>query len=616
MAAVAESQERGAPSGSKLNVESETDDAATRLRDAIISGSVETVTELLNRHPDIIETPDFEGHTPLHLAVEHAKLSIIPVLLDNDANIEVVDSDGRTVLHRAARQGNVDLARLLLERGANVEAISREGERPLWIAAKLGNEPVARLLLDCAANIESVNDQTGTTALYEAVTRGDISIVQLLLDNGADADATASEKKQKQPQIPLPHRATPFHPGMAKGAAPPRPPGLGLGGGWVPPAAYARPGGRIKTTKKKKAGGGISPWIPGKGWDEAEKKRKTLLELAEEEAKQSRPRPRPPPPPDFHHVPPPPPPPYHLGPRVSDGAAGPPETIKFRDAVGRRFNFPFHLCSTWNGMEDLIRQAFIGIDVLAPLVAQGKYDLCGPDGGIILPAVWESVIQPGWAIQMLMWPPESGPLDQGASVVPPAKGQPQPPPPNLKGGIKKPTPLFEAMIRGDLELVKLLLRHGADTALKDHLGQLSLDELSEEKRKEIANLLNSGSLLEGPSIGKPRQKDIETRARFSRALPAPRHDPEKMAACRSFEVSMMEFHLDGRERRYSKSASIYELLYGIGPQGVRASERPEDLIDRKPEFTWYHIPANNVGILCISSSEPSISTISQEFFRG
>ncbi|KAI7775495.1 hypothetical protein LA080_006738 [Diaporthe eres] len=53
------------------------------------------------------------------------------------------------------------------------------------------------------------------------------------------------------------------------------------------------------------------------------------------------------------------------------------EPIKFKDAVGRKFNFPWHLCATWT--------------------------VC-PDGEIILPVVWEKVIQPGWQINMVMWP--------------------------------------------------------------------------------------------------------------------------------------------------------------------------------------------------------------------
>ncbi|KAK5119969.1 hypothetical protein LTR85_007045 [Meristemomyces frigidus] len=78
--------------------------------------------------------------------------------------------------------------------------------------------------------------------------------------------------------------------------------------------------------------------------------------------------------------------------------------ISFKDAVGRKFGFPWHLAKTWKGMEPLIKHAFLHVDVIGEHVHQGHYDLSGPDGKIILPQVWDSVVQPGWAVAMHMWP--------------------------------------------------------------------------------------------------------------------------------------------------------------------------------------------------------------------
>ncbi|KAL6399891.1 uncharacterized protein AUP68_17300 [Ilyonectria robusta] len=78
--------------------------------------------------------------------------------------------------------------------------------------------------------------------------------------------------------------------------------------------------------------------------------------------------------------------------------------IKFKDAVGRKFSFPFHLCQTWQGMEALIKQAFLHVDVLGPHVEEGHYDIVGLNDEIILPSVWEKVIKPGWSLTMVMWP--------------------------------------------------------------------------------------------------------------------------------------------------------------------------------------------------------------------
>jgi hypothetical protein len=45
---------------------------------------------------------------------------------------------------------------------------------------------------------------------------------------------------------------------------------------------------------------------------------------------------------------------------------------------------------------------------------EGHYDLIGPNGEIILPQVWETMIEPDWAVTMHMWPvPEKPPGPPG-----------------------------------------------------------------------------------------------------------------------------------------------------------------------------------------------------------
>ncbi len=104
-------------------------------------------------------------------------------------------------------------------------------------------------------------------------------------------------------------------------------------------------------------------------------------------------------------------------------------------------------------MEELIKQAFMHVDVIGPHVLEGHYDLIGPNGEIILPQVWETMIEPGWSISMHMWPmPEKTPTPAGPSPGhhfdprerrPGSRhesrhhgrgGPPMPPPPNHRGG--------------------------------------------------------------------------------------------------------------------------------------------------------------------------------------
>lgn len=88
-------------------------------------------------------------------------------------------------------------------------------------------------------------------------------------------------------------------------------------------------------------------------------------------------------------------------------------------------------------MDYLIRQAFLHVEVIGPHVAEGHYDLVGPNGEIILPQVWETVLEPDWTVTMHMWPmpeppkpEELPPLDAIVEVPPPDdKSAPPPPPP-------------------------------------------------------------------------------------------------------------------------------------------------------------------------------------------
>ncbi|KAH6894640.1 hypothetical protein B0T10DRAFT_258214 [Thelonectria olida] len=134
--------------------------------------------------------------------------------------------------------------------------------------------------------------------------------------------------------------------------------------------------------------------------------------------------------------------------------------IQFKDAVGRKFKFPFHRVKTWEGMKTLITSAFVQVDVLGPHVLEGHYDLVAPEGDIILPEIWEDIIEPDMAVTMTMWPmdklPPVGPkplqLPMGGMPPPggvwgeffsgkrPAKGQQPKQPPLKPDAPTPPTP--------------------------------------------------------------------------------------------------------------------------------------------------------------------------------
>jgi hypothetical protein len=99
-------------------------------------------------------------------------------------------------------------------------------------------------------------------------------------------------------------------------------------------------------------------------------------------------------------------------------------------------------------MENLITQAFLHVEIIGPHVAQGHYDLVGPHGEIVLPQVWDEMVEPDWAVTMHMWPMPELPKPRGPppppplgfSGPPPGARRSEPPPPPPPGWIGPPPP--------------------------------------------------------------------------------------------------------------------------------------------------------------------------------
>jgi hypothetical protein len=54
-------------------------------------------------------------------------------------------------------------------------------------------------------------------------------------------------------------------------------------------------------------------------------------------------------------------------------------------------------------MEYLIKQAFEHVERYGPYVDVGLYELIGPHGEIVDKSIWETVVEPAWTVQMVMW---------------------------------------------------------------------------------------------------------------------------------------------------------------------------------------------------------------------
>jgi hypothetical protein len=133
------------------------------------------------------------------------------------------------------------------------------------------------------------------------------------------------------------------------------------------------------------------------------------------------------------------------------------------------------------------------------------------------------------------------------------------------------------------EVIELLLAKGVDAKATDKHGRSATDLASQNK--EIELLLEDRRLLEGPS------ESIKDEWR----MPTPPDDPNVSNVCRNFRATLTEFFLiEGKERRSIEHASVYDVLYGQGPESILNDARPS-IVKEKRTCRWFHLPANNTA---------------------
>ncbi|XP_077300968.1 uncharacterized protein LOC143921515 [Arctopsyche grandis] len=147
-----------------------------------------------------VDSKNYYGKTPLHLAVKNKHLNIVKVLLDNEASVEAVDDNLDTPLHCASVFSDADIAIVLIEKGASIECKNADGDTPLHIASIFGNTHVMKVLIDKNADINSINN-SGDTPIQNATIRGKSDAVEFLIKKGANISI-----KGYRGQTPL-HRA-------------------------------------------------------------------------------------------------------------------------------------------------------------------------------------------------------------------------------------------------------------------------------------------------------------------------------------------------------------------------------------------------------------------------
>ena len=130
---------------------------------------------------------------PLLVAMVLAGTSLAYSQRHEDVNIS--DVDGTTPLQRAAYSDDLETAARLVRAGANVKTANRHGVTPLSLACLNGNAAMVELFLKSGADA-NVALPKGETALMTCSRTGKVDAVQALLAHGADVNARETSHGQ------------------------------------------------------------------------------------------------------------------------------------------------------------------------------------------------------------------------------------------------------------------------------------------------------------------------------------------------------------------------------------------------------------------------------------
>ena len=156
------------------------------IHDAAGIGKIEAVKQYLDAGGDV-NAKDKDSAAPLHYAAYNGNKEIVEMLISKGADLNISDNEAITPLHLSAKASDFEISQLLISSGANVNALTVKSISPLYEATTVEsiNPDLVKLLIDNKANINA-KSKGGVTPLISALFSADVTIVQILIENGAE----------------------------------------------------------------------------------------------------------------------------------------------------------------------------------------------------------------------------------------------------------------------------------------------------------------------------------------------------------------------------------------------------------------------------------------------
>lgn len=175
---------------------------ARKLLSGILNKNTEEVQTALSHFPDFTQIKLQKNETVLSYAIRISSSEIVEILVKSIIALaktsRVLDvANGKsdeefaemTPLCLAISKKQNDIVQILLDNGANPNKLTINSF-PLIFASQMGDVSIIKILIEKGAEINSADTKTGNTALHEAARVGHENVVQFLLTVGADINAT------------------------------------------------------------------------------------------------------------------------------------------------------------------------------------------------------------------------------------------------------------------------------------------------------------------------------------------------------------------------------------------------------------------------------------------
>jgi len=177
------------------------------LKDAIQCEDIDMVRNVLQLSIDAgkdlsTETVSRPGAKYVHVAAYSGSPEIMRLLINTGLTLQATDDRGMAPLHYACRTGTYEVIEVLLESGVEVDQMTeRTPYTPLMVLLQYGSWrtrrcpgdtlKILKALIAKGASI-SARDANGNTVLHFATLSYDPTVIQTLLDLGADAGALSN----------------------------------------------------------------------------------------------------------------------------------------------------------------------------------------------------------------------------------------------------------------------------------------------------------------------------------------------------------------------------------------------------------------------------------------